>query len=176
MSRVWFTPNNDAYISQYYLSTNFGTTYYLFTNRYHGLDDEYRALIEFPYEIAPHHSIKKAYLRLWIYRNEIPATATTNLCIHPVVQDWDELDVTWNNRPNYDLDFYICKAINPGFVNQWLEIDVTSLVKAWHSRHIVNDGIVVKCDEVFDSLIGFYSSKYEDSTYWPRLGVDYTVD
>jgi riboflavin synthase len=36
-------------------------------------------------------------------------------------------------------------------------------------------GLLLKCDEPFDSLLGFYSREFEDSTYWPRLCVSYGV-
>jgi hypothetical protein len=110
-----------------------------------------------------------------LYLAQVPCGRTTDLCAYPVVQNWKEFKVTWNNRPLIDNCHSFCTTVSPGFVNDWLEIDVTDLVKAWYEGCIVNDGLLLKCDEPFDSLLGFYSREFENSTYWPRLCVSYGV-
>lgn len=181
LNRICFTPTKDAYISEFYANKNFGDRFYLFTNQFQGCGDEYQSLIQFDLcqdncrMIPPNSFIKEATLRLWVYRNEVPCGRTTDLCAYPVVQNWKEFKVTWNNRPLIDNCHSFCTTVSPGFVNDWLEINVTDLVKAWYEGCIVNDGLLLKCDEPFDSLLGFYSREFENSTYWPRLCVSYGV-
>lgn len=181
LNRICFTPTEDAYISEYYPCTNFGERYYLFANQFQGCNDEYQSLLKFDLcqdncrMIPPNSFIKEATLRLWVYRNEVPCDRTTELCAYPVVQNWQELAVTWNTRPLIDAAYPFCTCVSPGFVNDWLEIDVTNLVKAWYKGYVVNNGLLLKCNETFDSVLGFYSREYEDSTYWPRLCVSYGV-
>ncbi len=181
LNRICFTPKKDAYISEFYPTMNFGDRFYLFANQFQGCNDEYQSLIKFDLcqddcrQIPPNSFIEKACLRLWIYRNEVPSNTTTDLCAYPVVQKWTELGVTWDTRPNFDSSWPFCTCISPGFINDWVEIDLTNLVKAWYKGYVVNDGILLKCDEPFDSLLGFYSREFEDSTYWPRLCVTYGV-
>ncbi len=181
LNKICFTPDKDAYISEYYPNQNFGERYYLFSNQFRGCNDEYRSLVKFDLcqndclMIPPNSFIVNACLRLWVYRNEVPACQTTDLCAYPVVQNWEELGVTWNKQPNFDGGCSYCTCVSPGCVNYWLEIDLTDLVQDWYQGHVVNDGILLKCDEPFDSVLGFYSREYEDSTYWPRLCVTYGV-
>jgi len=180
-NKICFTPEKDAYVAEYYPNTNFGDRYYLFSNLFQGCDDEYQSLIKFDLcnpdcnHIPPNSFILEACLHLWVYRNEVPQNETTDLCAYPVVQYWDEQGVTWNTRPNYDDTTSFCTAVCPGDVDQWIGINVTELVRDWYKGFRVNDGILLKCDECFDSVLGFYSKEYEDSRYWPYLCIRYGV-
>lgn len=180
-SEIILVPEKDAYISEYYPDTNFGDRYYLFANRFQGCGDEYKSLMKFDLcagcnTVPPNSCIVHATLKLWVYRNEVPVNETTDLCVYPVVQYWNELGVTWNNRPNVNFSDSYCTSVCPDEVNQWICINVTDLVRQWYTGCVVNDGILIKCDEPYDSLLGFYSREYEDSTYWPRLSICYGVN
>jgi len=181
LNRICFTPVKDAYISEFYPNINFGDRYYLFANQFQGRKDEYQSLLKFDLcedrcrMIPPNSFITDACLRLWVFRNEVPQNKTTDLCAYPVLQKWRELQVTWNTRPLFDPGNSFCTCVPPGFVNDWLEIDLTNLVKAWYKGYVVNNGLLLKCDERFDSLLAFYSREFKDSTFWPRLCVTYGV-
>lgn len=173
MFRNTLHPKEDAYISQYYANSNFGAEPYLYTNRYQGPGDEYQSLLKFNGEFQfrdfnHHHNFChpvrrfRSKLRLRIYRNEIPSTAT--LLVYKVIGDWSELNVTWNNRPAIDPTPIGSKVIHAGYFG-WVEIDLDYVDYTW------DQGLLLKCDEPFNSLIGFYSREYSDSSYWPQLQV-----
>lgn len=179
-SEIVLVPKKDAYISEFYPNTNFGDRFYLFANRFQGCGDEYKSLIKFDLcagcnNVPPNSFIVHATLKLWVFRNEVPANETTDLCVFPIVQSWNELGVTWNNQPNVDFSESYCTTVSPNDINQFITIDVTELVKKWYTGHIVNDGILIQCDENFDSLLAFYSREFENSNFWPRLSIWYGV-
>ncbi len=73
-------PTKDTYISEYYPATNFGTTPFLYSNRYMSDTDEYRSLIKFDLSqgynhMPPNSIILSASLSLYVYRNLIPMEA-----------------------------------------------------------------------------------------------------
>jgi len=197
---IWnyINPNEDAYISQYYANANFGGEPYLYTNRYQGLGDDYQALLKFDvlynyynghygdcnayynrwgnlsdecnYGWTHHHNhYRRPYqLRLKIYRNEIPASTT--LYAYRITEDWSELGVTWNNRPAIASLPVGSAVVNAGDFG-WVEMGISRF-----PDNINHFGLLLKCDEPFDSLLGFYSGKFSDSNYWPQLMVGRDID
>ncbi|KUG03937.1 flagellar hook-length control protein flik [hydrocarbon metagenome] len=167
-------PTEDAYISQFYANTNFGGMPFLYTNRYQGPADEYQSLLKFDgifgkrfdkrFDHHGHRRVLKfrSQLRLRIYRNEVPSSAT--LLVHKVLGSWSELNVTWNNRPAIDPTPIGSIVINAGFFG-FIDINLD------HFADCLDHGILLKCDEPFNSLLGFYSREFSDSSFWPQLTV-----
>ncbi len=155
-------PNEDAYISQYYANSNFGGVPYLYTNRYQGSGDEYQSLLKFNW-IFDHYDGHRfrSQLRLKIYRNEIPSSAT--LLVYRIIGNWNESTVTWNNRPAIDTVPIGSAVIYAGYFG-WVDINLTGF-----ADHVLNNGLLLKCDETFNSLLGFYGRGFSDSSYWPQL-------
>ncbi|MBO8159586.1 DNRLRE domain-containing protein [Thermosyntropha sp.] len=180
-SLICFTPCQDAYIAQYYPNTNFGCIPYLYTNLYKSSSDEYQSLIQFNLcsldcnQIPPNSHITCAKLCLKIYRNEVPNK--TRLYAYRIKQAWDEFSVTWDHKPAVDYS-------NPvGYVDVcsgyfgWVEMEIDySLVQSWYNGCCPNYGLLLKCDEPCNSLIGFYSREFSDPDYWPRLMIYYYVN
>lgn len=162
MYRRLLHPIEDAYISQYYANSNFGHAPYLYTNRYQGAGDEYQSLLKFNNDFSCHPRRRiHSQLRLKIYRNEAPSSIT--LMVYKVVDSWSELGVTWNNRPRIEATPVGSAVVHPGFFG-WVEINL-------HEHFDHHHGLLIKCDEPFNSLLGFYSREYHDSDYWPQLRV-----
>ncbi|HZK44181.1 MAG TPA: DNRLRE domain-containing protein [Syntrophomonadaceae bacterium] len=173
---ITFTPEKDAYVAQYYPDTNFGLSPYLFTNRFEGNCDIYRAYIKFDLcsmlcnQIPPNSCITYACLEFPLSRNEVPPCDNT-LYVYRVLQDWAEEGITWNNQP-------ITALIPDGSTtitsyDDCINIDITELVNWWYSGFYANFGLQLRCDECLDSLLGFFSREYPNSDYWPRLTVYY---
>ncbi len=164
-------PTEDAYISQYYANSNFGGVPYLYTNRYKGSGDEYQSLLKFDwgfdggFDDDHHHRIHRlrSQLRLKIYRNEIPSSAT--LLVYHVIGNWSELNVTWNNRPAIDPTPIGSVVVHAGYFG-WVDINLEHF-----NNNLPNNGFLLKCDEPVNSLLGFYGRGFADSNLWPQLTV-----
>lgn len=171
-AEVWLTPKKDVYIAEYYPKTNFAKKAHLFCNRFQGCGDIYRSLLKFDLcnLIPPNSTIKCASLYLPIFRNEIPCENT--VFAFRLVEGWEENKVTWNNQP-------IFAPISVGSVQVESEtfdtlcIDLSELVESWYDGFYNNFGILLSCDESIDSLLGFFSTRYHNSDYWPRLRISY---
>lgn len=178
---ICFSPCQDAYIAEYYPHTNFGCVPYLYTNLYKGPHDEYQSLIRFNLcslscnQIPPNSKITCARLCLKIYRNEVPRC--TRLYAYRIKQDWEECTVNWHNKPAVDYSNPVGYVdVNAGEFG-WIEIPLDcNLVQGWYNGCIQNYGLLLKCQEPCNSLIGFYSKEFSDPDYWPRLKINYYVN
>lgn len=179
---ICFTPSQDAYIAEFYPHTNFGEAPYLYVSQYDcptqicPCTDDYRSLLQFDLcslgcnYIPPNSEIIYAYLELSIYRNEVPGDI--EVCLYNVLAPWEEDSVTWCNQPPIFLCPEYCSTVCPGNFDK-LYFDVCSLVKGWYSGCCPNNGIMLIGNEIFNSLVGFYSSEFPNSMLWPKLVVGY---
>ncbi len=175
---IYFAPEKDAYISQYYANNNFGEVPYLYTNRYKSAVDEYQSLIQFDFcslgcnQVPPNSELDPNQLFLYIYRNEIPCS--TRLYAYRVIQYWNELNVTWNTKPLVDysspVGYVDIAAGYFGEVKMDLDPDV---IQRWYNGYYQNNGLLLKCDAPSNSLIGFYSREFNNPDLWPKLWVCY---
>lgn len=181
-TEICFFPSQDAYISEFYPTTNFGEIPFLYVSQYDcptvpcPCPDDYRSLLQFDLcslgcnFIPPNSEICYAYLVLSIYRNEVPYDI--DVCVHQVLQPWAELGVTWNSQPGFDPSPVDCSTVSPGDFGE-LYFDVCSLVRGWYSGCIANNGILLIGNEEINSLVGFFATEYPNSNLWPRLVVGY---
>lgn len=174
-SEIWLTPQQDAYVAEYYPDENFGQQSFLYANRYVQAGDRYRTYMQFNLNAAPkipvNSCIRYAYLKLPVYRNEIPSTNT--LYAYRVLQHWCEDQITWNTQPVIALPPDGMVEVNSGFKGI-ITMEVTALVRWWHIGMYKNFGIMITCEEEENSLVGFFSKEYPNSDYWPRLKIGYT--
>jgi hypothetical protein len=80
-------------------------------------------------------------------------------------------EISWVNQPK--IDQYPVVYFNPGpGINKWVEVDVTSLVKAWLTG-IPNHGMAIKTVEndleKFESQYSFRSREFEEADKRPSL-------
>jgi hypothetical protein len=115
------------------------------------------------FDFKHHHffHLAPARLRLKIYRNELPRPIT--LFAFKVIGDWSENTVTWNNRPAISANPIGSVVVAPGNFN-WIDIDL-------HDPDFngFEFSVLLKCEEPFDSLLGFYSSEFPNRGFWPEL-------
>ncbi len=156
-------PKEDAYISQYYPNSNFGQVPYLYTNRYRGSGDDYQSLLRFFGGFND-----KSKLRLKVYRNEVPSSA--KLSVYRITDNWNESSVTWNNRPAIAAIPLGSRIVHAGYFG-WVEIDIPKI-----ADNLANYGILLKCEESVNSLLGFFGHRYNNSDYWPQLIVPAAAD
>jgi hypothetical protein len=86
---------------------------------------------------------------------------------------WNEYQVTWNSHQPHWGGITGSAEIDdrPG----WKEVDVTELVKEWHSGAHANDGIIVIGDERVQERQRIFDSLNANNGRYPRLVVDYSL-
>lgn len=174
MAKITLTPMMDVYVSEYYPDQNFenfGSPEALFISQFEGAGDDYRSLIKFDVccLVPPTATIKKAELILDTFRNDL-TTGSIEAKVYNLLGKWNEKMVTWNNQPPADTTAEDSYTVAAGSLNP-VKFDITALVRGWLNGSIPNNGVIVKGDEVKDSLIGFRSTRYEDSAEWPKLEI-----
>lgn len=178
MTEIYFTPDIDAYIAQWYPTSNFGIVPYLYISRYKQNNDAYRSFLQFNLghvgsnAIPPGSVINNAYLNLRIYRNEIPSGNSITLQVFRVLQAWSETGVTWNNQPICANSPDGSVSISSGYMGA-VKVELSSLVQEWFQGEVVNRGIIIKGDEAVNSMVGFFAREYPNTSFWPQLEVIY---
>jgi hypothetical protein len=115
---------------------------------------------------------------------------TYDLSLHQISAYWNEMQVTFNNRPAYDAAIIDSNSItttgggsagNP-FVEfeGWLSFDVTDLYKGWVDGTIPNYGVAFVLDDSFcangDQFYLYTSDYTDDITLRPKLVVTYNQE
>ncbi|HWP96473.1 MAG TPA: DNRLRE domain-containing protein [Syntrophomonadaceae bacterium] len=171
-----FNPIQDVYISSAYPNQNFANATQgnvLFIGTFTGAADIYRSLLQFDvvdanHGIPPNSTISEANLVLHIYRNDNPGTAQVNG--FRLLDFFHQKKVTFNTAPeNSSINLF---SIVPSGAAQILDINITSLVQGWYSGAIPNNGILLEgLENANDNIIGFRSTRFDDSSFWPSLSV-----
>lgn len=173
MATVTFTPVQDAYISEFFSTQNFGGVNALFVGLYQGVNDIYRSLLKFDISSIPANStIISAKLRLYIFRNDFPLLSKP-IQIYRLLSSFDEFTVTFANQPPIPVASDATLTIT-NELNTYLEWDMTNLASGWYNGSIVNNGIMIEGLESTSSIVGFRSKEYIDSSTWPQLEIVYT--
>ncbi|MCP4185459.1 MAG: DNRLRE domain-containing protein [Hyphomicrobiales bacterium] len=146
---------------------------------------EKRAYLKFDLSNINPGSFEKATLKLFhIHTGGGNAVA---LGVHRVTSPWVEGndtyhsgqnekpavdgEITWVNQPSFDPTPIL--GFNPGKgINKWIELDITSLVKAWLSG-VPNHGLVIKAQGPLkgkpQSQYGFRSREFKQADKHPVL-------
>ena len=144
---------------------------------------EKRAYLKFDLSNVDPSTLEKAILKL--YHNHTGGGNSAELGIYAVEGPWTEGrgnykpasaalpgELTWNNQPK--IARYPTVYFNPGQgTNKWVEVDVTTLVKAWLTPGFPNHGMAIKAGENYiggsESQYGFYSRESKDADKRPRI-------
>lgn len=178
---IFFEPLGDTYVAQFYGNMNFGDSPALYAGRFQGPGDIYRTLLLFDLSsprlssdlIPPGVTINEAFLRLTTFRNLIPAGTNIFLNAYQVLSPWTENAVTWDTQPNFNpLTPVYSAPVSSGLGT--IEFNLTSLARGWFDGSAVNVGVLITGDEVNDRLVGFYSEQFPNTTFWPRLYINWT--
>ncbi|WP_315121600.1 DNRLRE domain-containing protein [uncultured Clostridium sp.] len=174
MSYLYYTPNKDLYISQYYSNTNFNGASELFVGKFLNNNDIYQFLIQFDISSLPTGAnITSATLKLYIYRNDAPLV-TSNIGIYRLLNSFDKNSVTFANVPPIENTPTDVKPVTSE-INTFINFDLTTLVKNWLTGLVPNYGVLIK--EVNNSygIVGFRSTFFNNSNYFPVLEVQYDL-
>ncbi len=158
-------PTDDADVWQYIPDTNRGTEQG-FQVGCCGSGYRRNSLIKFDLSSYSGATVNSAILRLWVYSSfgEFP---TDSIYITRNNADWDELTVTWNNKPGYAEDTPI---IAPS-IYDWWEIDVTDWVQDIVDGTDPNYGFQIYKD---DTDYAGFSMRTKEGSIDPELVLDYT--
>lgn len=176
MAKVSIFPFQDAYVSEWYASENFGSKIALFVSQYLRPGDDYRSLLQFNLDkIPPDSTIEEATLELSAYRNEVSGPPI-NVTAHRLLNRWNQYSVTWNNQPEAKPTPDGVVTVFSGPPNEKVCIDITNLVQGWYDGSIPNHGLLLKGNERNNDLVGFRSINFEDRETWPVLHIKYADD
>ncbi|MBN2015237.1 DNRLRE domain-containing protein [Candidatus Dojkabacteria bacterium] len=141
------------------------------------------AYIKFDLSMLSSQSIiESAYLEVYQYVRSDYASGDYLVNVAKVNQDWSEMNVNWNNKPDFS-GIYAQSWISGG-AGQWFNppqkytFDVTNLVREW-VQGISNYGLVLYKDQ--GNVGGFWCTRnYNNSTCFessqPRLVVNYSAN
>jgi len=166
-SQVILNPSQDTFIWSYAPGSNYGGLDYLVIGCQNGwwLD----SLMQFDLSSYSGVVVESAYLRLYVYSSEGPFPPT-GIFIGRVAASWDEMTVTWNNKPGAADCTYIA---GPGSVDAWWVIDVASYVNDWVSGTYDNYGFIIGTLDTEGNYFHVWSREYANPDYRPQLELNY---
>jgi len=172
----------DSYIYSGSPNTNYGTAAILVVSRSSSVNSN-RTLIEFDLSAVPtHQQIARATLKLYCtyIRN-----VDMEMQVWALDESWEETQVTWNSRytgvpwttaGGTFSKMYARHNITDADLNNWVEMDITELVREWVSGERPNYGVIIIPNYLtavtFPAGSNFQS---EESVYYnePRIVVEY---
>jgi len=105
-----------------------------------------------------------------MYRNDNPGTARIE--VFRLTDFFDENTVTFINRPPSGL---IQSSVIPSAAPAPVNINLSLLVARWYSGAIPNNGIELRgVENNKNNIIGFRSTRFLDSIFWPALQVTWS--
>jgi len=170
---VTLNPTADALLATEMPDTNFGTFGTFSVGKRVGYDDYYGALLQFNISSIPSNAtIESASLRI---SSDIPGTGSMfQVEAYALIDAWTETGVTANNAPSIELPPSPRAWVNLSHPST-LQIDVTAIVKKWHSAELVNHGIGLTTFHISDNPEGSKSFQSRENTTKPRLTINYSV-
>ncbi len=159
---VFMYPVADAFVQENSPTSNKGTSLNLIVAIWQGTRAE--AYLRFPYEEIPSYAldIDAAELRLISY--DVAGLGTPLIYVEDLASDWNELNVTWNNRPfgrgvTADGQY----VYNNGEPVYW---DITSIVRSWFEGATLNRGI-----RLFAFTEGEAVLRSRENSCWRRVKI-----
>jgi len=165
---ITLNPSKDARIFQYSPNMKGGSHIYLNVGTDNGTYLEW-SLLEFDlFSVPPGFDIDKAELQLYQYTAGNGANDGQLVGVRNITGTWEELGVTWNNKPAWG-DTYDYRAITKA--NDWKTWDITNLVKDWFSGAKINYGLYLFTDDksFLNSFRVFHSKESNSANYRPKL-------
>jgi len=166
-------PEADSMVQSYYPNQNYGSATYWGAGQSQA-PNYVRSYLRFPLTGIPLGKTIN-YARLYFYVYSIWGTPVVIVYtdIHFVsVDTWEELTITWNNKPALSTKLI---SMTPISTTGWKNYDITSQVRTEYA----GDGKISLClkDYREDGAVweGWYaySKEYTDPTYRPFLRVEY---
>lgn len=166
--QVMIGPTDDSFVDSYYADNNYGEVSYLriLCNEFGRTVQWNQTLIQFDLSSYSGAYVYGAYLRLYVFWIE-ESDFKFDEWIGRNVSSWDEMSVTWNNKPETD-DFYF---IGDPDEDDWWVIEVTDWVDGFVSGDHDNYGFTLGTFAYYS--IYFYSKESDDPGLHPELELHY---
>ncbi len=121
-------------------------------------------------EIPGDSTVTNATLRLYV--DSSIGNELVSLAVLPVSDEWEELEITANNKPSV-ADSPVSEAAIPTSVNGYFNWSVTDLVRGWVNGDYPNYGLSITTKEDPESWYQRTFSSRE-GVYKPLLTIEYT--
>jgi PKD repeat protein len=165
--------------------TNFGDNPEFAGNAwtFSGIPGVVRSVIDFDLAIIPDTvTITQAYLSLYAWDSDMgfgrhSTLSGSNACLlQRVITEWDENTVTWNTQPATTTQNEVILPESTSDTENYLNIDVTTLVKDMKSNPTESFGFMLKLEtESYYRLMNFCSSDHTNPALRPKLVVKYKI-
>ena len=151
--------SGDTYVSSSYPANNFGYQSNLHVN------STSTALIVFDLSSVPSATASSQISKatLWLYVNRISSSGAVSL--KPVTSTWSELAVTYNTIPALGSAM---ATFTPTVAQQFVAVDVTSLVQGWVTTPSSNYGIALS---TASGSILFDSKENGETSHMAKLDI-----
>lgn len=135
----------------------------------------YRTFLQFDISALLGRAVTKADLYLYCHSwNDNASSGKTN--ISRVIEEWNELTVTWNNQPP-TVGSYLASDVSPIPVNTWGNWTITDLLREWAEGTYPNYGLYIKNlnEGSYRYNWAIRNRKYGDGSFAPYLRVETPV-
>lgn len=147
---------------------------------YGGEDSHIRSLIEFDLTSIPQSAVvSQAFLSLYHSPTSVEGeheslTGSNESVLRRVTSTWDENTVTWNTQPSTTSTNEVMLAESTSPTQNYLNIDVTSLVQDMIDNPSTSFGFQLKAvTEIPYRKLIFASSDHADTNLHPKLDITY---
>jgi hypothetical protein len=137
----------------------------------YGSTGRIRSYLRFDLSSLSDTSITSAKLRVYHSGGQDYPGSTRTVTFYRVTASWNESSITWNNRPGY-AEAVASVSTSYDF-QDWLEVDLTDLVRAWVSGGQANYGVIAIGPESIVGVLRAFASS--ESEYSPELLVHYVT-
>jgi len=130
----------------------------------------YRSLFRFDLSNFKNTDISKAELSLFIMRNDNPSYVK-KFNVYRIIEDFDITKTNYANQPAIE-DIPVSSFEINNQLDEKITIDITKLVRSWCDNSFPNFGLMLKSsDETINSLVAFYSTQSDKTSYIPSLNI-----
>jgi hypothetical protein len=162
--------SKDAGIFETNPNTEYGDYEFFWT----GYDEGYAdSLIKFN-ELDAYAGATVTYAELNLYCFDEWGTLTGDNRVFRADAAWDESTVTWNNAPGYESTMW--EGFDAPAVDDWLTVDVTTLVESWLDGSYPHHGFYIASDQATNGGRYFYSGESTEETLRPYIYMEYSCD
>jgi hypothetical protein len=153
----------DAYVYENLPNQNYGSVNFLAIGNF----STYASYIQIQDSIAL-ENLESATMYLYAF------FSAGNLgTIQRVTEEWNESNITWNNRPAHDP--YIWENISASGIG-WHAYNITELIRSWSNGTYTNYGMLLNCSAVSTNITDYYSTNYAGALKPEFILVYHTVD